>query len=135
MFVFLMIRRPPRSTRTDTLFPYSTLFRSADRWRVRLVRAGDCHVAAGAGGMTAGLILAVDPGTTQSGWVIFDGQRVRSSGTEPNHVVPAMIGPSDVETLAIERFEARGDRKGQRLNYIHKCDYHMLSSACTKKNT
>src|SRR3546814_1079685 len=27
-FVFLMIRRPPRSTRTDTLFPYATLFRS-----------------------------------------------------------------------------------------------------------
>src|SRR3546814_2301009 len=29
-FFFLMIRRPPRSTRTDTLFPYTTLFRS--RW-------------------------------------------------------------------------------------------------------
>src|SRR3546814_19347619 len=28
-FFFLMIRRPPRSTRTDTLFPYTTLFRSA----------------------------------------------------------------------------------------------------------
>src|SRR3546814_16575983 len=28
---FLMIRRPPRSTRTDTLFPYTTLFRSAER--------------------------------------------------------------------------------------------------------
>src|SRR3546814_15330343 len=27
---FLMIRRPPRSTRTDTLFPYTTLFRSHD---------------------------------------------------------------------------------------------------------
>src|SRR3546814_2114024 len=27
---FLMIRRPPRSTRTDTLFPYTTLFRSTD---------------------------------------------------------------------------------------------------------
>src|SRR3546814_19335639 len=27
-FLFLMIRRPPRSTRTDTLFPYTTLFRS-----------------------------------------------------------------------------------------------------------
>src|SRR3546814_1008812 len=26
-----MIRRPPRSTRTDTLFPYTTLFRSAER--------------------------------------------------------------------------------------------------------
>src|SRR3546814_19690054 len=27
-FVFVMIRRPPRSTRTDTRFPYATLFRS-----------------------------------------------------------------------------------------------------------
>src|SRR3546814_15743028 len=30
-FFFLMIRRPPRSTRTDTLFPYTTLFRSLSR--------------------------------------------------------------------------------------------------------
>src|SRR3546814_9051804 len=30
MFFFVMNRRPPRSTRTDTLFPYTTLFRSAD---------------------------------------------------------------------------------------------------------
>src|SRR3546814_116012 len=29
-FFFLMIRRPPRSTRTDTLFPYTTLFRSQE---------------------------------------------------------------------------------------------------------
>src|SRR3546814_9648290 len=36
MFVFLMIRRPPRSTRTDTLFPYTTRFRS---WRVVQVDA------------------------------------------------------------------------------------------------
>src|SRR3546814_12873189 len=28
IFFFLMILRPPRSTRTDTLFPYTTLFRS-----------------------------------------------------------------------------------------------------------
>src|SRR3546814_5702829 len=28
LFFFLIIRRPPRSTRTDTLFPYTTLFRS-----------------------------------------------------------------------------------------------------------
>src|SRR3546814_17648697 len=28
VFLFLMIRRPPRATRTDTLFPYTTLFRS-----------------------------------------------------------------------------------------------------------
>src|SRR3546814_8355499 len=29
---FVMIRRPPRSTRTDTLFPYTTLVRSDDGW-------------------------------------------------------------------------------------------------------
>src|SRR3546814_1494115 len=33
-FFFLMIRRPPRSTRTDTLFPYTTLFRSCRRRRL-----------------------------------------------------------------------------------------------------
>src|SRR3546814_14698179 len=38
-FFCLMIRRPPRSTRTDTLFPYTTLFRS---------RAGRCCAAASA---------------------------------------------------------------------------------------
>src|SRR3546814_17624416 len=32
---FLMIRRPPRSTRTDTLFPYTTLFRSHADFPVR----------------------------------------------------------------------------------------------------
>src|SRR3546814_6893513 len=34
VFFFLMIRRPPRSTRTDTLFPYTTLFRSPIRTTV-----------------------------------------------------------------------------------------------------
>src|SRR3546814_3229601 len=38
-----MIRRPPRSTRTDTLFPYTTLFRS-----VRLLRLG--HLGRGSRG-------------------------------------------------------------------------------------
>src|SRR3546814_2459177 len=36
-----MIRRPPRSTRTDTLFPYTTLFRSPGRKRGALLRRHD----------------------------------------------------------------------------------------------
>src|SRR3546814_17957291 len=36
----LMLRRPPRSTRTDTLFPYTTLFRSGPQLEVRLVDDG-----------------------------------------------------------------------------------------------
>src|SRR3546814_16741490 len=47
---FLMIRRPPRSTRTDTLFPYTTLFRSAghdsrDESKGNGFDAGDDEVA------------------------------------------------------------------------------------------
>src|SRR3546814_14259021 len=38
LFFFLMIRRPPRSTRTDTLFPYTTLFRSNWKTDVKLVK-------------------------------------------------------------------------------------------------
>src|SRR3546814_18631145 len=39
-FFFLMIRRPPRSTRTDTLFPYTTLFRSDQALRELKPRPG-----------------------------------------------------------------------------------------------
>src|SRR3546814_19677534 len=65
LFFFLMIRRPPRSTRTDTLFPYTTFFRSllgidgddvavleqADRAADRRLRpdVADAEAARGAG--------------------------------------------------------------------------------------
>src|SRR3546814_9547431 len=42
-----MIRRPPRSTRTDTLFPYTTLFRSAPVQRDALVLARDRELERG----------------------------------------------------------------------------------------
>src|SRR3546814_19681980 len=46
VFFCLMIRRPPRSTRTDTLFPYTTLFRSGEplqrfRGQLRVVAVVD----------------------------------------------------------------------------------------------
>src|SRR3546814_20763386 len=40
LFFFLMTRRSQRSTRTDTLFPYTTLFRSPDAGRGKLAKAG-----------------------------------------------------------------------------------------------
>src|SRR3546814_6973566 len=48
IFFFLMIRRPPRSTRTDTLFPYTTLFRSALPRPVRRKQGRRLHRLAGA---------------------------------------------------------------------------------------
>src|SRR3546814_8160078 len=38
-----MIRRPPRSTRTDTLFPYTTLFRSPRQREPRAAHAAERH--------------------------------------------------------------------------------------------
>src|SRR3546814_9406987 len=56
-----MIRRPPRSTRTDTLFPYTTLFRSgaeaAGRDACRL-RRGEHGAGIGGGEEITGLVLA-----------------------------------------------------------------------------
>src|SRR3546814_14230227 len=49
IFFFLMILRPPRSTRTDTLFPYTTLFRSA-----RAVAAGGIILGVAVGGHDVG---------------------------------------------------------------------------------
>src|SRR3546814_1232221 len=43
-----MIRRPPRSTRTDTLFPYTTLFRSqshaTQNFRCKVRKASEAHI-------------------------------------------------------------------------------------------
>src|SRR3546814_7598291 len=56
-----MIRRPPRSTRTDTLFPYTTLFRSIGRGK-RRARVGlvldDLEVDAAIGMLEADITLA-----------------------------------------------------------------------------
>src|SRR3546814_8312378 len=54
-FLFLMIRRPPRSTRTDTLFPYTTLFRSP---RGDLPQDRDRHQRAS---RSADRIVSADP--------------------------------------------------------------------------
>src|SRR3546814_14833304 len=60
MFFFLMIRRPPRSTRTDTLFPYTTLFRSpANPAASNLFRHGCCLISVLAGdGVVCGQAIA-----------------------------------------------------------------------------
>src|SRR3546814_17556159 len=53
-----MIRRPPRSTRTDTLFPYTTLFRSL----VRSISIRDQSIVKQRGGITAIILAGSRPG-------------------------------------------------------------------------
>src|SRR3546814_4254968 len=69
-----MIRRPPRSTRTDTLFPYTTLFRSA---RGRLVPPDD------AGDQVLG--LQDRPGARHRGDGVPRRQRLCGGGRSEEH--------------------------------------------------
>lgn len=64
--------------------------------------------------MTASVItFAIDPGTTQSGWVLYDGQRVLDSGVADNHDVLRWVKASQADRLAIEMIAGMGMTVGQ----------------------
>src|SRR3546814_14799235 len=118
---FLMIRRPPRSTRTDTLFPYTTLFRSGalidnqfqraapQQSRNPFRRAGVAEVPA-AHGLLGDMDRRVAGGAECVGHAIGVMRR-------------AMEGQEDVSHCRfLPRFHRNartGDRKSTRLNSSH----------------
>src|SRR3546814_19105271 len=67
---FLMIRRPPRSTRTDTLFPYTTLFRSGDDRRHRIKSGHNAEPAVVLNAEVAILGSWVLPGDNEDGMAL-----------------------------------------------------------------
>src|SRR3546814_10609982 len=121
MFFFLMIRRPPRSTRTDTLFPYTTLFRSrapdreaeVARLEIALLQVlpGTLAVVFGMPRQVYLAVLADDlPG------VVDQDRRVEAV------TLLGQLGIAEVEADAefLGLLEQRpGDRKSTRLNSSH----------------
>src|SRR3546814_3668176 len=78
---FLMIRRPPRSTRTDTLFPYTTLFRSGMRWETAsqfLARQATVDVEIRGVKIPAGAAVSLASGSANRDEDIFDNPDERS---------------------------------------------------------
>jgi hypothetical protein len=62
------------------------------------------------------MILAIDPGTTQSGWCVYDGAAVLHSGVSPNHDVLGMIADDDLfDHLAIEMIASYGMAVGREV--------------------
>src|SRR3546814_12645601 len=108
-----MIRRPPRSTRTDTLFPYTTLFRSEGNatkgfgdidWEYGVrgragVRAGD-----------SGMIFA------SAGYQWVNGRRAYSDHKDWIYGVGVEVGPKDI---GLGGLTGNRDRKSTRLNSSH----------------
>src|SRR3546814_13642006 len=98
-----MLRRPPRSTRTDTLFPYTTLFRSAIE-------------AAGGGGDGTGLARRIGPDrqrhVARKIEVALDGEAER----QPQR---GDLGEAERTKFGTAEPQVGEDRKSTRLNSSH----------------
>src|SRR3546814_19878747 len=105
-----MIRRPSRSTRTDQLFPYTTLFRSVQ--------------------LEAGYTLRHFVHCDEAGWNIliaktfksnydFDGTLLADSFYHPERVLFVEHSGEIVATACAWRSDKWGDRKRTRLNSSH----------------
>src|SRR3546814_15854297 len=94
-----MIRRPPGSTRTDTLFPYTTLFRSGQASAGEALFAGTCSTCHQANGQG---LEGVFPPLANSDWIAADPKRLPAvilhglsghvpvNGVHYNSVMPPM---------------------------------------------
>src|SRR3546814_2838275 len=98
-----MIRRPPRSTRTDTLFPYTTLFRSHGHRQVPADPTGVAHPRA----------------LQQSGQLRAE---PRASGVEPDHLAR--------HVLADARQPSRSEEHTSELQSLMRISYAVF---CLKK--
>src|SRR3546814_9852417 len=115
-----MIRRPPRSTRTDTLFPYTTLFRSLAQGRQRLqggrvgvhrAEAGGRNTGGGGNAVGHGAIIAPD----------------RHGG---NPAMPRSAPPAIRQSRAGPRCAARSEEHTSELQSLMRISYAVF---CLKK--
>src|SRR3546814_10032340 len=111
-----MIRRPPRSTRTDTRFPYTTLFRSKDRksddWYLGSVTDEDAR--------TLSISLSfLDPGRTYRAEIYRDGPGADYRTDKRHSITIEKRRVTSTDTLDLALASGGGDRKSTRLNSSH----------------
>src|SRR3546814_1312069 len=107
----VMIRRPPRSTRTDTLFPYTTLFRSAQQvgiGQIAVVGQGDA-------------IRGIDVERLRLG-------RSRTAGGRVAHVADAHVAAQALHVLLGEH--VRSEEHTSELQSLMRISYAVF---CLKK--
>src|SRR3546814_7121621 len=109
-----MIRRTPRSTRTDTLFPYTTLFRSHG-----LAARG---AGTGAGAAERGVISS-RAGISPATW--------RSAGTPDSRCVESPVHGSPGRDVAHRPRGARSEEHTSELQSLMRISYAVF---CLKKN-
>src|SRR3546814_14390628 len=112
-----MIRRPPRSTRTDTLFPYTTLFRS----RVRLDGVNLLPP------LTTSPHLRGLSTVTVFGSLNFVAARAGTGTTPPILKCPWQMG---MDTAQLKRFTRRSEEHTSELQSLMRISYAVF---CLKK--
>src|SRR3546814_5734696 len=115
-----MIRRPPRSTRTDTLFPYTTLFRSAYFWLVHQVTPSQL-----------GTYAYVNPAVAVVlGWLVLDEHlsTMQVGGRSEEHT-------SELQSLMRISYAVFCLKKKKKKTEIHKCKRNLWIYTRTKNTT
>src|SRR3546814_11049104 len=126
-FFFLMIRRPPRATRTDTLFPYTTLFRSYRNFGIM------AHIDAGKTTTSERILFytgvshkigEVHDGAATMDWMEQEQER----GITITSAATTAFWTGMDKSMPQHRLNII-DRKSTRLNSSHSCAPRMPSSA------
>src|SRR3546814_11568544 len=94
-----MIRRPPRSTRTDTLFPYTTLFRSWTHEHIGTLGGDPDRIA----------LMGHSAGAYNAAMLALDPQWLRAAKSDPSIIrgVAGLAGPYDFLPLEKRSEERR----------------------------
>src|SRR3546814_3377396 len=119
-FFFLMIRRPPRSTRTDTLFPYTTLFRSDRPRRRRILGRAPAHPVSRPAD-------AADP-DGPAGGAEARGAPAGASGRSEEHT-------SELQSLMRISYAVFCLKKKKRYTYIYENDSSTYINSTAYKTT
>src|SRR3546814_7264664 len=109
-----MIRRPPRSTRTDTLFPYTTLFRSV--------------TATNNSNFNQRLTIALLTGTMLAG--IATPAFAQSAAAPPVAQAPALAPPAAPQMQSIRAITVRSEEHTSELQSLMRISYAVF---CLKK--
>src|SRR3546814_14285439 len=106
-----MVRLPPRSTLTDTLFPYTTLFRSAGVWNIRTERYGER-------GLSMDASPTLDLGIDSLEWMTLALDVEQRTGVALSE---EDLAASETVRALLQRVGAAAerDRKSTRLNSSH----------------
>src|SRR3546814_4221926 len=110
-----MVRLPPRSTLTDTLFPYTTLFRSAGVWNILTERYGER-------GLSMDASPTLDLGIDSLEWMTLALDVEQRTG----------VALSEEDLAASETVRARSEEHTSELQSLMRISYAVF---CLKKKT